>query len=187
MILPIYTYGQPVLRKVAEDIPADYEGLQEFLQNMYETLDASEGIGLAAPQVGRAIRVVVIDLDVLSEDMPEYKGFRHAFINPHIVEVDEDSTVENMEEGCLSIPGIHEKVARHTRIHVTYLDEDMQPHDEWVEGYLSRVMQHEFDHLEGKMFVDRVTPLRKQLIKNKLKSIIQGRFRCPYRTKASAK
>ena len=88
MILPIYTYGQPVLRKVAEDIPADYEGLQEFLQNMYETLDASEGIGLAAPQVGRAIRVVVIDLDVLSEDMPEYKGFRHAFINPHIVEVD---------------------------------------------------------------------------------------------------
>ena len=88
MILPIYTYGQPVLRKVAEDIPADYEGLQEFLQNMYETLDASAGIGLAAPQVGRAIRVVVIDLDVLSEDMPEYKGFRHAFINPHIVEVD---------------------------------------------------------------------------------------------------
>lgn len=187
MILPIYTYGQPVLRKVAQDITADYEGLQEFLQNMYETLDASEGIGLAAPQVGRDVRVVVIDLDVLSEDFPEYKGFRKAFINAHIVEIDENSATESMEEGCLSIPGIHEKVTRHTRIHVVYRDENFVEHDEWIEGYLARVMQHEFDHLEGKMFVDHVSPLRKQLIKNKLRAIMQGKFRCGYRTKPTLK
>ena len=92
-----------------------------------------------------------------------------------------------MEEGCLSIPGIHEKVTRHTRIHVVYRDENFEEHDEWVEGYLARVMQHEFDHLEGKMFVDHVSPLRKQLIKNKLKAIMQGRYRCAYRTKHASK
>ena len=176
-----------MLRKVAQDITADYEGLQEFLQNMYDTLDESEGIGLAAPQVGRSVRVVVIDLDLLSDDMPQYKGFRKAFINPHIIEIDEESDTESMEEGCLSIPGIHEKVTRHTRIHVVYRDENFEEHDEWVEGYLARVMQHEFDHLEGKMFVDHVSPLRKQLIKNKLKAIMQGRYRCAYRTKHASK
>lgn len=176
-----------MLRKVAQDITADDEGLQEFLQNMYDTLDESEGIGLAAPQVGRSVRVVVIDLDVLSDDMPQYKGFRKAFINPHIIEIDEESDTESMEEGCLSIPGIHEKVTRHTRIHVVYRDENFEEHDEWVEGYLARVMQHEFDHLEGKMFVDHVSPLRKQLIKNKLKAIMQGRYRCAYRTKHASK
>ena len=149
---------------------------------MYETLDQSEGIGLAAPQVGRSVRVVVIDLDVLSEDMPEYKGFRHAFINPHIVEYDESKT-DSMEEGCLSLPAIHEKVTRPTRIRVQWLDEELQAHDEWIEGYLARVMQHEFDHLDGKMFVDRVSPLRRQLIKSKLKALTQGRYRCGYKTK----
>ena len=106
MVLPIYTYGQPVLRKESVDIPKDYEGLDQFISDMYETLDASEGIGLAAPQVGKNIRVVVIDLNVLAEDMPEYKGFRHAFINPHIVEYD-DTETDAMEEGCLSLPSIH--------------------------------------------------------------------------------
>jgi len=182
MILPIYIYGQPVLRKVAEDIPTDYPELKQFLADMFETLDQSEGIGLAAPQVGRSVRVVVIDLDVLSEDMPEYKGFRRAFINPHIVEYDESKT-DTSEEGCLSLPAIHEKVVRPTRIHVQWVDEDFQPHDEWIEGYLARVMQHEFDHLDGKMFVDRVSPLRKQLIKSKLKSLTLGRYRCGYKTK----
>lgn len=140
MILPIYIYGQPVLRKVAEDITPDYPQLGELIANMFETLDNSNGIGLAAPQVGLAIRVVVIDLDVLSEDLPEYKGFRKAFINAHILEVDEESKKETSEEGCLSIPGISEKVVRPTRIHVSYLDEELQPHDEWVDGYLARVM-----------------------------------------------
>lgn len=183
MILPIYIYGQPVLRKVAEDITPDYPNLKELIADMFETLTESDGIGLAAPQIGKAIRLVVIDLDVLSEDLPEYKGFKKAFINPHIVEYDDDNT-DTSEEGCLSLPGIHEKVVRPTRIHVTYMDEDMQQHDEWVDHYLARVMQHEFDHLDGKMFIDRVSPLRKQMIKGKLRSLLQGRYRCDYRTKA---
>ena len=183
MILPIYTYGQPVLRKVAEDITADYPQLKELINNMYETLAESEGIGLAAPQIGLAVRVVVIDLDVISEDLPEYKGYKKVFINAHIVEYDETKT-ETSEEGCLSLPAIHEKVTRPTRIRVQYLDEEMNAHDEWVEGYLARVMQHEFDHLEGKMFVDRVSALRKQLIGGKLKAMLQGKYRCNYRTKA---
>ena len=118
MILPIYIYGQPVLRKESEDITPDYPGLAELIPNMFETLTASDGVGLAAPQIGKNIRLAVIDLDVVSDELPEYKDFRRAFINPHIVEIDEESPVESMEEGCLSLPGIHEKVERHTRIRV---------------------------------------------------------------------
>ena len=182
MILPIY--GQPVLRKESADIEKDYPNLKELLANMFETMEEANGVGLAAPQIGLNIRVVVIDLDVLSEDFPEYKGFKKGFINPHIIEYDETNT-ESLEEGCLSLPGIQEKVTRPTRIHVQYLDEDLNEHDEWVEGYLARVMQHEFDHLDAKMFIDRISPLRKQLIKSKLKALLQGRYRCSYRTKAA--
>ena len=184
MILPIYIYGQPVLRKESADIEKDYPNLKELLANMFETMEESNGVGLAAPQIGLNIRVVVIDLDVLSEDFPEYKGFKKGFINPHIIEYD-DTNTESLEEGCLSLPGIQEKVTRPTRIHVQYLDEDLNEHDEWVEGYLARVMQHEFDHLDAKMFIDRISPLRKQLIKSKLKALLQGRYRCSYRTKAA--
>jgi peptide deformylase len=182
MILPIYIYGQPVLRKVAQDIDKDYPDLAVLISNMWETLADSEGIGLAAPQVGLPIRLVVIDLDVLKDDMPEYAGFRKVFINPHIVEYD-DSSTDSSQEGCLSLPAIHENVVRPKRIHVTWLDEDFNEHDEWVEGYLARVMQHEFDHLEGKMFIDRISALRKQLIKSKLRSLLQGKFRCGYKVK----
>ena len=184
MILPIYIYGQPVLRKESADIEKDYPNLKELLANMFETMEEANGVGLAAPQIGLNIRVVVIDLDLLSEDFPEYKGFKKGFINPHIIEYDETNT-ESLEEGCLSLPGIQEKVTRPTRIHVQYLDEDLNEHDEWVEGYLARVMQHEFDHLDAKMFIDRISPLRKQLIKSKLKALLQGRYRCSYRTKAA--
>ena len=186
MILPIYIYGQNVLRKVAQDIPEDFPDLDKFIADMWETLADSEGIGLAAPQVGKDIRVVVIDLDVLSEDLPEYKDYRKVFINPHILEYDETES-DVSEEGCLSLPGIHEKVTRPTRIHVRYEDETRTLHDEWVDGYLARVMQHEFDHLEGKMFVDRITPFRKTMIKSKLKALLQGRYHCGYRTKAVLK
>lgn len=182
MILPIYVYGQPVLRKVAEDITPDYPELKILIENMWDTLADSEGIGLAAPQIGRDIRLVVIDLDPLSEDLPEYKNFRQVYINAHIVEYD-DTNTDASEEGCLSLPAIHEKVVRPTRIRVQWMDEDFQSHDEWIEGYLARVMQHEFDHLDGKMFIDHISPLRKQLIKNKLKALIQGRYRCGYKTK----
>lgn len=183
MILPIYTYGQPVLRKVAQDIDKDYPELQQLISNMWDTLASSEGIGLAAPQVGLDIRLVVIDLDLLKEDLPEYDGYKKVFINAHIVEKD-DTETSSSEEGCLSLPAIHEKVTRPTRIRVTYMDEDFNEHDEWVDGYLARVMQHEFDHLEGKMFIDHLSPLRKQLIRSKLRSLLQGRFRCGYKVKA---
>jgi peptide deformylase len=182
MILPIYIYGQPVLRKVAEDITPDYPELKQLISDMWETLAESDGIGLAAPQIGRSIRLVLIDLDVLKEDFPEYEGFRKVFINPHIVELD-DTETDSSEEGCLSLPAIHEKVTRPTRIHVKWMDEEFKEHDEWVEGYLARVMQHEFDHLEGHMFIDHISPLRRQLIKSKLKALTQGRYRCGYRTK----
>ena len=182
MILPIYTYGQQALRKVSVDIDAEYPNLKELIANMFETLTASDGVGLAAPQIGKDIRLAVIDLDVLAEEYPEYKDFRKAYINPHIVEYDE-SEMESMEEGCLSLPGIHEPVKRPTRIRVKYVDEDFNEHDEWVEGYLARVMQHEFDHLDAKLFIDRVSPFRRQLINGKLKNLLQGKFRCGYRVK----
>ncbi len=182
MILPIYTYGQPVLRKVAREIDENYPELEQVIQNMWETMESSEGIGLAAPQVGLDIRLVVIDLDVLSEDMPEYKGFRKVYINPYIEEYD-DSETDVSEEGCLSLPGLHETVRRPTRIRVTYQDEHFQEHEEWVTGYLARVMQHEFDHLEGKVFTDHLQGLRRQLLKRKLTDLLKGNFRCNYKVK----
>ena len=182
MILPIYTFGQPVLRKVAEDITPDYPELKELIQNMYDTLDRSEGIGLAAPQVGLPIRLVVINLDLISEDYPEYKGYIRTFINAHIVEYD-DTEKDTSEEGCLSLPGIHEKVVRPTRIRVQYQDENFEAHDEWVEGYLARVMQHEFDHLEGEVFTDHLTGLRKTMVKGKLNQLLKGNFSCSYKVK----
>lgn len=181
MILPIYLYGQSVLRKVAEDITPDYPELKKLIDDMFETMHSAEGIGLAAPQIGLAIRLVVVDLDVLSEDFPEFKDFRKVYINAHIVEVSEDT--DSMEEGCLSLPGIHEKVTRPTRIRVKYMDEDFVEHDEWVDGYLARVMQHEFDHLEGKVFADRLTPLRRQMNKNRLMNLLKGKVHCAYKTK----
>lgn len=181
MILPIYTYGQPVLRKLAEDISPDYPNLQELIENMFETMAKADGVGLAAPQIGLPIRVVVIDLDVYSDEYPEFKDYHKAFINPHIQEIEGEEI--SMEEGCLSLPGIHESVKRKNRIHVTYLDEKLNEHDEWVEGYLARVMQHEFDHLEGKMFIDHISPLRKQMIKGKLNNLLQGKARCTYKVK----
>ncbi len=182
MILPIYTYGQSVLRNVADDIDPDYPDLKQLIQDMYDTLERSEGIGLAAPQVGLSIRLVVINLDVISEDLPEYKGFIKTYINPYIEEVD-DSETDVQEEGCLSLPGIHEKVRRPTRIHVTYQDEQFQEHDEWIGGYLARVLQHEIDHLDGVVFTDHLKGLRRQLTHKKLQSIANGRFECNYKVK----
>ena len=181
MILPIYLYGQPVLRKVATDIEPDYPELQELIKNMFETMWNAEGIGLAAPQIGLPIRLVVVDLDPLSEDYPEFKEFRRVYINAHIVDSSEGT--ESMEEGCLSVPGIHEKVTRPTSIRVQYLDENLQPHDEWVEGYLARVMQHEFDHLDGVVYTDHLKGLRRQLMAPKLKQLVKGIFSADYKVK----
>lgn len=184
MILPIYIYGQSVLRQVATDITPEYPGLKELIADMFETMYRSDGVGLAAPQIGKPIRVVVITLDVLKDDFPEYAGFNKAYINPHIVESD-NSEIVSMEEGCLSLPGIHEPVRRPTRIRVKYIDEDFQERDEWVSGYLARVMQHEFDHLDGHLFTDRLTPLRKQMVKNKLNALARGKVNCSYKVKTA--
>lgn len=181
MILPIYVYGQPVLRKVADDITPDYPQLNELIENMFETMDKADGVGLAAPQIGLPIRVVVINLDPLSEEHPEYKDFRKAYINAHILEFTGEDV--SIEEGCLSLPGIHENVKRKNRIHVKYLDSNYIEHDEWVEGYLARVMQHEFDHLDGKMFIDHISPLRKQMIKGRLNAMLKGKAHCSYKVK----
>lgn len=181
MILPMYIFGQPVLRKQAEEISADYPDLQKLISDMIETMKNAEGVGLAAPQIGLPIRLVVVDLDALKDEYPEYEGFLKAYINPQIVEYSEETC--SIEEGCLSVPGIHESVRRPEKVHITYLDQDLQSHDEWVEGFLARVLQHEFDHLEGKMFVDRLTPLRKQMVKKKLMAMAKGKFQCNYKHK----
>lgn len=185
MILPIYVYGQPVLRKVAEDITPDYPNLKDLIENMFETMDNAEGVGLAAPQIGLPIRVATVDLDVLSDEFPEYKGFRKVYINAHILETSGEEVC--MDEGCLSLPGIHESVKRSNKIRVQYLDENLEEHDEVIEGYLARVLQHEFDHLDGKMFIDHITPLRKQMIKGKLNAMLKGKAHCTYRVKTVKK
>ncbi|MBR3884205.1 MAG: peptide deformylase [Bacteroidaceae bacterium] len=185
MILPIYLYGQTVLRKVTEDITPEYPELKKLIEDMFETVEHAEGIGLAAPQIGLPIRLVIIDLTPLADDMPEYADFRKAYINAHIIETSEET--DAMEEGCLSLPGIHEKVTRPTRIRVQYVDENFVEHDEWVDGYLARVMQHEFDHLEGKVFVDRLSPLRRQMNKNRLTNLMKGKVQCTYKTKRNVR
>ena len=185
MILPIYVYGQPVLRKVAEDITPEYPNLKELIANMFETMVHADGVGLAAPQIGLPIRVVTITLDPLSEDYPEFKDFNKAYINPHIIEVGGEEV--SMEEGCLSLPGIHEAVKRGDKIRVKYMDENFVEHEKEFSGYLSRIMQHEYDHLLGTVYTDRVSPLRKQFIKSKLSNIAHGRVRCDYRVKVGPK
>ena len=185
MILPIYTYGQPVLRKVAEDIDADYPELKQLVENMFDTNERADGVGLAAPQIGLPIRVVIVDLRLLAEDMPEYTDFKRAYINGYIVEEDGETIL--MDEGCLSLPGIHEKVPRAERVRVQYVDENFVEHDEWVEGFLARVLQHEFDHLEGKVFTDRISPLRRQMNKGKFNALLTGKVRCDYKIKVAKK
>ena len=185
MILPIYIYGQPVLRQVSQDVELNKENFVTLSKDMFETLAAASGVGLAAPQIGQSIRVVVIDLDIISDDLPEYKGFRHAFYNPHILETDGETT--SIEEGCLSLPGISEKVDRSNKIHVTYYDDNFQFHDEWVEGYLARVMQHEFDHLDAKLFIDHISPFRHQMIHSKLNNFLKGKVHCSYKVKTIKK
>ncbi|HBA13395.1 MAG TPA: peptide deformylase [Bacteroidaceae bacterium] len=185
MILPIYTYGQSVLRKETEEIDGNYENIGQLIRDMFETLRNADGVGLAAPQVGLPIRLMVVDLDIISDDMPEFKGYLKAYINPYIEEIgDETST---FEEGCLSFPGIHEKVVRPSRVRVSWMDESFQQHDEWFEGFPARVMQHEIDHLNGKCFIDRMSPLRRQMNKKALNSIAAGKFDCDYKVKTLKK
>ncbi len=182
MVLPIYTLGQPVLRQVADDVDPNAPEMQKLVGDMFDTLDNSGGIGLAAPQVGQPVRVVVIDLNPIKDDYPQYEGYRHVFFNPYIEEYG-TGPQESMEEGCLSLPGMSESVKRPATIRVSYTDEAGQDHDEWADGYLARVMQHEFDHLDGKVYTDRIQGLRKQMLKGKLNDIVRGHFSCDYKVK----
>lgn len=182
MVLPVYLYGQPVLRKVAKEITPDYPNLKKLIADMFETMYNADGIGLAAPQVGLDIRLIVIDLEPLAEDNPEYSGFKKVFINPRIVE--QSGEPVKMEEGCLSLPGINETVERPEQIRIQYLDEDFAPHDEVYSSFFARCIQHEYDHIEAKLFVDHISGIRKQLIKSKLNNLIKGKVNCRYKVKA---
>jgi len=181
MILPMCLYGQSVLRKVTEPIEKEYPELQTLIANMFETMYKSDGVGLAAPQIGLGIRLAVIDASPLADEEPSLANSKLVLINPHIIAFEGDNV--SMEEGCLSVPGIHETVIRKNRIHITYLDENWVSHDEVIEGYLARVVQHEYDHLEGHVFTDRISPIRRQLIANKLQNIVKGKVHCDYKIK----
>jgi peptide deformylase len=183
MILPIYTYGNAVLRKVAEPIQSDYANLSSLITNMFETMYHAEGVGLAAPQVGLPIRLVVIDLAPFKEDDPELGTFKVVMINPTILERSEEEIT--MEEGCLSIPGIHESVSRSEKITINYFDADFKEYTQEFEGFRARVIQHEYDHLEGNLFTDKVSPIRRQLLKSKLTNIVKGKTNASYKTKTA--
>ena len=185
MILPIYTYGHTVLRKETDEVEEGYEGLQQLVDDMFETLRKTEGVGLAAPQIGLPIRFMVVDLDIMADEQPEFKGYLRSYINPYIEET--EGPLVPYEEGCLSFPGIHEKVMRPSKVRVSWLDADFNEHDEWFEGFPARVMQHEIDHLDGKCFIDRMSPLRRQMLKKDLNAIQTGRFTCDYKVKVPKK
>ncbi|MDU1905507.1 MAG: peptide deformylase [Dysgonomonas sp.] len=185
MILPIYLYGQPILRKIAHDIDQDYPKLKELIDNMFETMYNADGVGLAAPQIGLDIRLFVVDLEPLAEDEPKYKGFKKVFINPQIIE--QTGEIISLQEGCLSIPGINENVLREETIRIKYLDENFEEKDEVYSDFFARCIQHEYDHIEGKLFIDKISGIRKQLIKSKLNNMIKGRVNCSYKTKAIQK
>lgn len=178
MKLPIYLYGHPVLRAVSTEIAPDYPDLQQLIDDMFETMYFSEGVGLAAPQIGKNIRLVVIDAEPLAESFPECKGWKKALINPQIEVL--DGPVETRAEGCLSLPGLSEDVKRTEHIRLRWLDEQMQPHEEEFSGFLSRIIQHECDHLEGKVYMDHVSAARRLLNKAKLHNIVTGKIRCDY-------
>ena len=180
MILPIYLYGQPVLRKEAEEIENTPE-LKQFIADMFETLTQAEGCGLAAPQVGKPWSLFVIDADELAEDYPECKGFKKVFINPEMIEESEETC--SYSEGCLSLPGISENVVRPTTIKINYQDENFEEHEEEFTGFQARIIQHEYDHLEGHVFTDRISPIRKTFVRNKLTSIAKGKTVAKYKYK----
>lgn len=185
MVLPVFLYGQPVLRKEAEKVDADFNNLQKLIDDMYETMYNAEGVGLAAPQIGQSLRLFVIDADVMKDDYPECESFKRTMINPEIIEESEETIT--LEEGCLSLPGVHEKVSRAKSIVIKYLDENLQEIEESINGFAARVVQHEYEHLTGHVFMDNVSGIRKQLNKGKLNNIIKGTARCSYRTKAVGK
>lgn len=186
MILPIVAYGDPVLRKVGKDIDAEYPELDKLIANMWDTMENAQGVGLAAPQIGRAIRLFVIDAspfaedeDLSEEDRKSLKDFRHVFINAKIIEEAGDEWA--FTEGCLSIPDIREDVFRQETITIEYQDEAFNSHKKTLSGLAARVFQHEYDHIEGILFTDKLSSLKKRLLKKKLENISKGKIAADYR------
>lgn len=188
MILPIYGYGEAVLRKVCDDIPQDYPNLQETLNNMYETMYHACGVGLAAPQVGLPIRIFIVDTtpfadsdEVSKEEALELKDFKETFINAKILK--EEGELWGFNEGCLSIPDVREDVYRHEKVTIEYLDETFTKKTKTFDGLIARVIQHEYDHIEGILFTDHLSMLKKKLVGKKLQNIMEGKARPDYRMK----
>ncbi|TXI76638.1 MAG: peptide deformylase [Flavobacteriales bacterium] len=190
MILPIRAYGDPVLKKETKDIEPGHAGLKELIADMYETMYAANGVGLAAPQVGLGIRLFVVDThagadsddpdaEKAPEDADAEPRLKKAFINPYIVEEEGDEW--GFEEGCLSIPNIREEVKRQPKLVLQYMDEEFREHEEEFEGFAARVIQHEHDHLDGVLFIDHLSALRKRMLQGKLRDISQGRTDAKYK------
>ncbi|GAB3987655.1 peptide deformylase [Spirosoma daeguense] len=191
MILPIIAYGDPVLRKRAKEIEPDSIDVKALSENMFETMYAASGVGLAAPQIGQSIRIFVVDGEPINEDEPEEDidksliGFKKVFINPEIIEEAGDDW--GFEEGCLSIPGIRGEVFRPEIVVIRYFDTDWNEHQEEYEGMAARIIQHEYDHLDGKLFTDYLPSLRRTLIKKKLADISKGKTDADYKMKFPSK
>jgi peptide deformylase len=187
MILPIIAYGAPVLRKVATDIDADYPNLNKLIEDMWETMYSSNGVGLAAPQINKDIRLFVVDSSQIFENQddedkgqyPDEPGIKQLFINAHIKELTGEEWAYN--EGCLSIPKIREDIMRPETVVLEYLDENFQPHTKTFNGLTARIILHEYDHLEGKLFIDYLKPLRKKMLQGKLNDISKGKIKVDYK------
>lgn len=188
MILPIVAYGTPVLRKVAKDIDADYPNLAKFIDDMWETMYASNGVGLAAPQVNRDIRLFVVDsaqmfVSMDEKDRAEYAdaptGYKGVFINAHIEELKGEEWLYN--EGCLSIPKIREDISRQEEVTLSFLDENLQPQTKTFVGLTARIILHEYDHIEGKLFIDHISPFKRKLMRGKLNDISKGKINVDYK------
>lgn len=187
MIFPIVAYGHPVLRKVASDISPDYPGLQKLIEDMWETMYASAGVGLAAPQVNKEIRLFVVDTvqmfsgmkETERKDYPDAPGIKRVFINAHIAELNGEEWSYN--EGCLSIPKIREDISRHEMVTLKYVDENFTPQRETFHGLTARVILHEYDHIEGKLFIDHISPLKRKLMRGKLSDISKGKIKVDYK------
>jgi peptide deformylase len=181
MVYPIVVYGSPILRKKALGIKKDFKGLSTLIADMFETMYKSDGMGLAAPQIGKSLRLIVIDATSMAEDDPSMKDFKKAFINPQIIEEEGEPWIFN--EGCLSLPKIREDVLRKPRIRIQYYDENWLHHDETFDGVKARILQHEYDHLDGILFIDRISPLRKKLLQGRLNNITKCKVDVEYKIK----
>lgn len=187
MILPIVAYGAPVLRRVAKEVDRDYPQLDKLIEDMWETMYASNGVGLAAPQINRDIRLFIIDTIQVFENLeadekgkyPDEPGAKKVFINAHVKDLDGEEWSYN--EGCLSIPKIREDVMRHEAVTIEYLDENFEPHTQTFHGITARVILHEYDHIEGKLFIDYMKPLKRKMLQGKLNDISKGRIKVDYK------